>query len=111
MYLKPIGKPLQTNMVPPPTQGDGNPYLRTTLPQSQQLQTDLAKQHYTTSIPQIRISPPAVGSSAAFGAAIASALIKTTTPVTPPTPASGQLWEVNGNGHFEPVTEVNGIPV
>jgi len=44
-------------MIPPPPIRTINPYLRTTLPNFMQLQTDMVKQQYTTAIPQIRVMP------------------------------------------------------
>lgn len=62
--------PETPTMAPPAPNSSINPFLRTILPASQQLQPDQVKQQYESIVPQIRITPLAPSANASQNSVI-----------------------------------------
>lgn len=109
-------EPSPTPMVPPPAAQEGSPYVRTTLPASQQLQSDIAKQTYLPTIPAIRLNPLSLSGQPGVNAAVRAIPVSvrpTPTPVPPAPPALIQYAEVNPtiNPVLMVIGNINGIPI
>lgn len=89
--------------------------LRTPMPFVTQQSPDVQRQFLNPSIPQRRVFPLSAGSNTGANASTESQISASSTPVIPippipPTP-TGQFYEVNGNGIFGQIVQINGASI
>lgn len=93
-----------------------NSRLRSPMPANLVLQPDSQRQWFNPSTPQTRLLSPTLASSPFNGSAIQSTIatssnVSPVNPVIPPIPpATDTFYEVNGDGNFEVLYSINGVP-